>query len=149
MRTTLTPCTRVLKPLCKSSCCCTRQPHGQQHRRNKRPVSRSPPGVHGRHLSRSPLSDNIDKHTQVIAFACMASFLVSAAPLFAWWSRIRFSCPLDLVVRSFGLGIFAMVWVVYMLFRLCSTGPMGRLLYMTFGRLVGVVVRLSSLSKEP
>lgn len=99
---------------------------------SRRPPSRSP----------SPLSYNNDKqHTQVIAFACLASFLVCAAPLFAWWSRIRFSCPLDLVVRSFGLGIFAMVWVVYMLFRLCSTGPMGRLLYMTFGRLVGVVVR--------
>ncbi|CAM9391616.1 unnamed protein product [Ectocarpus fasciculatus] len=84
----------------------------------------------------------------VIAFACMASFLVSAAPLFAWWSRIRFSCPLDLVVRSFGLGIFAMVWVVYMLFRLCSTGPMGRLLYTMFGRLVGVVVLIILVGLE-
>lgn len=77
---------------------------------------------------------------QVIAFACLASFLVSAAPLFVWWSRIRFSCPLDLVVRSFGLGIFAMFWVVYVLFRLSSTGPIGQLLVSMFGGLAGVVV---------
>lgn len=70
----------------------------------------------------------------------MTSCLLSATPLFYWWSRIRFSCPLDLVVRSFGLGLFAMFWVVMLLFYLSSHNAAGRLLLTLFGRKVGVAV---------
>lgn len=72
----------------------------------------------------------------------MGSFIISAMPLFLWWRRIRFSCPLDLVVRSFGLGLFAMFWVVMMLFYLSSHDAVGRLLLTMFGNKVGVAVRL-------
>ena len=50
----------------------------------------------------------------------MAAFALSAAPLLVWWSRIRFSCPLDLVVRSFGLGLIGMFWVVMLLLVLST-----------------------------
>eukprot|EP00903_Cladosiphon_okamuranus_P005554 g5530.t1 len=50
-----------------------------------------------------------------------------------WWSRIRFSCPLDLVVRSFGLGVFTMFWLVMFLFFLAVTGPMGKFFEALFG----------------
>ncbi len=89
------------------------------------------------------------RNEQVIAVACLASFFVSAGPLCAWWSRIRFSCPLDLVVRSFGLGVFTMFWVVIFLFRLASTGPIGRLLMAIFGSYSLVVVSLRLVFCSP
>ncbi|CAM9773553.1 unnamed protein product [Ascophyllum nodosum] len=53
----------------------------------------------------------------VLAFVTAVAFAIAAAPLFVWWSRIRFSCPLDLVVRSFGLGLIVMFWVVMIVNR--------------------------------
>lgn len=82
---------------------------------------------------------------QVVAFTCLSSVVLSAAPLFVWWSRIRFSCPLDLVVRSFGLGVFTMFWLVVFLFYLAITGPMGSLMETVFGerKVEGVSLSLS------
>ena len=77
---------------------------------------------------------------QVIAFVAMAAFVLSASPLFLWWSRIRFSCPLDLVVRSFGLGLIGMFWVVMVLFYFTTSGPIGRLLHSIFGWFTGLMV---------
>ena len=54
---------------------------------------------------------------KVLAFVTAVAFAIAAAPLFVWWSRIRFSCPLDLVVRSFGLGLIVMFWVVMIVNR--------------------------------
>ena len=70
----------------------------------------------------------------------MAAFALSAAPLLVWWSRIRFSCPLDLVVRSFGLGLIGMFWVVMLLLTFTTMGPLGLLLRTVFGWLTGSVV---------
>lgn len=50
----------------------------------------------------------------------LLAFFVSAGPLYLWWARIRFSCPLDLVVRSFGLGIIGMFWSVVILMYLLT-----------------------------
>lgn len=75
----------------------------------------------------------------VLAFVSMAAFVLSASPLFVWWSRIRFSCPLDLVVRSFGLGLIGMFWVVFFLFIFTTSGPIGRLLHAMFGWFTGLM----------
>lgn len=70
----------------------------------------------------------------------MTSFVLSTAPLFVWWSRIRFSCPLDLVVRSFGLGLIGMFYFVLTLFYFATSGPMGVFLESIFGWFTGLMV---------
>eukprot|EP00904_Undaria_pinnatifida_P009481 jgi/Undpi1/5663/HiC_scaffold_2.g00937.m1 len=69
----------------------------------------------------------------------MTSFVLSTAPLFVWWSRIRFSCPLDLVVRSFGLGLIGMFYFVLTLFYFATSGPMGVFLESIFGWFTGLM----------
>ncbi|CAM9898974.1 unnamed protein product, partial [Choristocarpus tenellus] len=49
----------------------------------------------------------------VAALLFLFAFSLSTVPLFVWWSRIRFNCPLDLVIRSFGAGFALMFWSVY------------------------------------
>lgn len=75
-----------------------------------------------------PPSLALPRPHQVIALMSVLAFLVSAAPLYMWWAQIRYSCPLDLVVRSFGLGMIGMFWSVVGLMIFCLVGPLGALL---------------------
>ncbi|CAM9116644.1 unnamed protein product [Phaeothamnion confervicola] len=40
------------------------------------------------------------------------SLVIAAAPLLRWWRSLSHAAPLDLVVRSFGLGFVGMFWSV-------------------------------------
>ncbi|CAM9241519.1 unnamed protein product [Discosporangium mesarthrocarpum] len=54
----------------------------------------------------------------VVGILFVLAFTLSATPLFVWWNRIRYNCPLDLVVRSFGKGFAGMFWSVMISFYL-------------------------------